>query len=176
MPPARRPHDPFTDTALRPSKASSHNLRAQASLASTASSRSRQQNLFAPSLSRRPTSGATSSFDDEVLADEDEDDLPHGMTQAGEQLPQRRQHLRHTKIRHGSPELKHSRLQKARNPSEEDFVKRRADGGYLIEIPNMARALAAHMDAPDMKEEAEDRGGSNRSTAKDPRSRATDLQ
>lgn len=167
MPTARTQHDPFTDAPLRPTTANAtslappaHNLRGQASQhslrsnASTASSRSRQQgNLFAPSLSRRPTSRATPSFDDDVLADEeDEEEL------AAAQQQQRRGGLRHARLKHGSPESKHARLQKAKQEAEVEFVVRRSDGGYLNEIAEMDAVLAQHAMAPEMRDEAEIKG------------------
>lgn len=161
MPSVRPQHDPFTDAPLRPSASlgsSSHNLRGQASqhslrsTASTANSRSRQQtNLFAPSLSRRPTSRATPSFDDDVLADETEEDELTSSQVA------RQQRQRHGKIRHGSPESKHARLQKSK-PEDVEFVKRRTDGGYQKDMSEIDAVLAEHMQEDDMKIMVDEQG------------------
>ena len=132
MPPTRQQHDPFTDAPLRPTTGnatslapSAHNLRGQASQhslrsnASTASLRSRQQGaLFAPSLSRRPTSRATPSFDDDVLADEEDEEV---LAAAAQQ--HRRGGLRQARLKHGSPESKHARLQKSKQEAEVEFVR-----------------------------------------------------
>ncbi|KAK5119986.1 hypothetical protein LTR85_007062 [Meristemomyces frigidus] len=127
MPP-RQPHDPFTDAPLRPRNIEP-SIRGQTSQqsfrsnASTASARTRQQrDLFAPSLSRRPTSRSTPRVEDEVLADHDSGE---------ETAAQRQRQIR--KIRQGSPEGKHSRV-KPRQEEEPDIVNRQADGGYLLGI------------------------------------------
>lgn len=160
--------DPFTDAPLRHPTIAPPNLRAAAaaqshhalrSNASTASSRSRQQqtNLFAPSLSRRPTSRrATPSFEEDVLADEEvEEDAAQELGTA----LQRRQ-LRHARTRHVSPEAKLARTQqKARlekeREEEAEFVIRKSDGGFLREIDGFESCLNAHLQAEEMLEEAE---------------------
>jgi hypothetical protein len=125
MPP-RQQHDPFTDAPLRPttgnpalrSQPSQHSLRSNAS---TASSRSRApRDLFAPHLSRRPTSRATPRVEDEVLADPVSDEE---LT-----VPPPRQSRR---IRQGSPE-KHSRA-RVRDGEELDIVNRQPNGSYILE-------------------------------------------
>lgn len=115
MPPARHnPHDPFTttstasNTGLR-TQASQQSLRSTASAASTSVSRTRQQQrdqLFAPALSRRPTS--RTRVEDEVLAD----------SSSEQELRSRRQRPQHK-----------SRQQQA---EEQDIVKRDAQGNYLL--------------------------------------------
>lgn len=175
MPPTRQTHtsnDPFTDAPLRHPTIAPPNLRAAAaaaaapshhalrSNASTASSRSRQQqtNLFAPSLSRKPTSRrATPSFEEDVLADEVEEDADE--LGAALQQQQRRQ-LRHARARHASPEGKLVRAQqKARlereREEEAEFVIRKSDGGFLREIDGLEGCLSAHLQAEEMVEETE---------------------
>jgi hypothetical protein len=171
MPPTRQTHthsDPFTDAPLRHPTIAPPNLRAAAaaqshhalrSNASTASSRSRQQqtNLFAPSLSRKPTSRrATPSFEEDVLADEVEEDAE----ELGAALQQQRRQLRHARARHGSPEGKLVRAQqKARlereREEEAEFVIRKSDGGFLREIEGLEGCLNAHLQAEEMVEEAD---------------------
>jgi hypothetical protein len=172
MPPTRQTHthsDPFTDAPLRHPTVAPPNLRAAAaaqshhalrSNASTASSRSRQQqtNLFAPSLSRKPTSRrATPSFEEDVLADEVEEDAE----ELGAALQQQRRQLRHARAaRHASPEGKLARAQqKARlereREEEAEFVIRKGDGGFLREIEGLDACLNAHLQAEEMVEEAD---------------------
>jgi hypothetical protein len=169
MPPTRQTHsanDPFTDAPLRHPSIAPPNLRAAASAsshhalrsnASTASSRSRQQqtNLFAPSLPRKPTSRrATPAFEEDVLADEVEEDA--------EELDaalQRRQ-VRQARARHASPESKLARAQqKARlereREEESEFVIRKPDGSFLKEVEGLEACLAAHLQAEEMVDEAE---------------------
>lgn len=115
MPPARHnPHDPFTTsstasgTGLR-TQASQQSLRSTASAASTSASRTREQQrdqLFAPSLSRRPTSHTR--VEDKVLAD----------SSSEQELRSRRPRAQHK-----------SRQQQA---EEQDIVKRDAQGNYLL--------------------------------------------
>ena len=172
--PTRQTHthsDPFTDAPLRQPTIAPPNLRAAAaaqshhalrSNASTASSRSRQQqtNLFAPSLSRKPTSRrATPSFEEDVLADEVKEDAEE--LGAALQQQQRRQ-LRHARARHASPEGKLVRAQqKARlereREEEAEFVIRKSDGGFLREMEGLEGCLNAHLQAEEMVEEAEAR-------------------
>lgn len=169
--PTRQPHtsgDPFTDAPLRHPTIAPPNLRAAAvaptnhslrSNASTASSRSRQQqtNLFAPSLSRRPTSRrATPSFEEDVLADEVEDEAE----ELGAALQQQRRQVRYARARHASPESKLARAQqKARlereREEEADFVIRKSDGNFLREVDGLEACLSAHLQAEEMVEEAE---------------------
>ncbi|KAM0719395.1 hypothetical protein Q7P37_005300 [Cladosporium fusiforme] len=172
MPPTRHTSsDPFTDQPLRHPTIAPPNLRAAAAAqshhalrsgASTASSRSRQQqqpqaNLFAPNLSRKPTSRrATPSYEDEVLADNDGDDA-EGEPGAPSQ-PARR--LRHARARHGSPEGKlvraqqRARLERERE-EEADFVVRKGDGSFLNEIEGLDACLSAHLQAEEVVDEAE---------------------
>lgn len=170
MPPTRQTAtDPFTDAPLRHPTVAPPNLRSAAaatshhvlrSNASTASSRSRQQqtNLFAPALSRKPTSRrATPSLDDEVLADENIEDA-EDLDAVAQQQQQRR--LRHARAKHGSPEGKLVRAQqKARlereREEESDFVIRKSDGGFLREIEGLDGCLGAHLEAEEMVDEAE---------------------
>jgi hypothetical protein len=169
MPPTRQTHaanDPFTDAPLRHPTIAPPNLRAAASAshhalrsnASTASSRSRQQqtNLFAPSQSRKPTSRrATPAFEEDVLADEVEEDAAEELDAA----LQRRQ-VRHARARHASPESKLARAQqKARlereREEESDFVIRKADGSFWRELEGLEGCLAVHLQAEEMVDEAE---------------------
>ena len=160
MPPTRQHHDPFTDAPLRPTTSNSNALNAQPSLrshtsqhslrsnASTASNRPRQQrdNLFAPSLSRRPTSRATPRVEDEVLAD----------SESEQDLAARQRQLR--RIRHGSPEGKHSRL-KAKQEEELDFVNRQPDGSYLLGVAGFGETVAVpQMSVPKSEEELDQAG------------------
>ncbi|KAM0699875.1 hypothetical protein Q7P36_000086 [Cladosporium allicinum] len=171
MPPTRQTHaanDPFTDAPLRHPTIAPPNLRAAASAsashhalrsnASTASSRSRQQqiNLFAPAQPRKPTSRrATPAFEEDVLADEVEEDA--------EELDaalQRRQVRQARAVRHVSPESKLARAQqKARlekeREEESEFVIRKADGTFWREIEGLEGCLSAHLQAEEMVEEAE---------------------
>ncbi|KAK5167355.1 uncharacterized protein LTR77_007054 [Saxophila tyrrhenica] len=139
MPPSRQPADPFSSQPpLQPTTSNSTSLRSQTSQhslrsnASSASTRPRQpNNLFAPSLSRRPTSRATPRVDDEVLADSDsEQDLP---------VQTRQRQLRRT--RHGSPEGKQNR-QKPKQEDELEFVNRQPDGSYLLGVSGYGEATA----------------------------------
>lgn len=174
MPPTRQTHaanDPFTDAPLRHPTIAPPNLRAAASAsaaasshhalrsnASTASSRSRQQqtNLFAPSQPRKPTSRrATPAFEEDVLADEVEEDDAEELDAA----LQRRQ-VRQARARHGSPESKLARAQqKARlekeREEESEFVIRKADGSFWREIEGLEGCLTMHLQAEEMVDEAE---------------------
>jgi len=170
MPPTRQTHaanDPFTDAPLRHPTVAPPNLRAAASAAShhalrsnasTASSRSRQQqtNLFAPSLSRKPTSRrATPAFEEDVLADEVEEEAAEELDAA----LQRRQ-VRQARARHASPESKLARAQqKARlereREEESEFVIRKSDGSFLREVEGLEGCLGLHLQAEEMVEEAE---------------------
>ena len=171
MPPTRQTHaanDPFTDAPLRHPTIAPPNLRAAASAsashhalrsnASTASSRSRQQqtNLFAPAQPRKPTSRrATPAFEEDVLADEVEEDA--------EELDaalQRRQVRQARAVRHASPESKLARArQKAQlereREEEAEFVIRKGDGGFLREVEGLEGCLNAHLQAEEMVEEAD---------------------
>lgn len=159
MPPTRQSHDPFIDAPLRPttsnatSLATSSTLRSQTSqqslrsTASGASTRTAQPRGFlAPSHSRRPASRATPRVEDEVLADSDsEQDL------AGLQRQLRR-------IRHGSPEGKHSRL-KAKQDEEQDFVNRQPDGSYLLGVAGFGETVAVpQMNIPKTEDELDQAG------------------
>ena len=160
MPASRHPQDPFTDAPLRPTTSNATSLAANPSLrnqtsqhslrsnASTASSRTRQQrDLFAPSLSRRPTSRATPRVEDEVLADSDsEQDL----------ALQRQRQLRRTRL--GSPEGKHSRL-KPKQDEEQDFVNRRSDGSYLLGVTGFGESVAVPQMSFSKTEEELDQAG-----------------
>ena len=160
MPPTRQPHDPFTDAPLRPTTSNATSLAASSSLrsqtsqhslrsnASAASTRPRQQrDLFAPALSRRPTSRATPRVEDGVLVDSDsEQDL----------AAQRQRHLR--RFGHGSPEGKHSRL-KAKQDEDQDFVNRRPDGSYLLGVAGLGETVAVpQMSMPKTEEELDQAG------------------
>lgn len=172
MPSTRHtPGDPFTEAPLRHPTVAPPNLRAAAAAqshhalrsgASTASSRSRQQpqqqaNLFAPSLSRKPTSRrATPSYEDDVLADDDGDDAEEPAGAASQ--PARR--LRHARARHGSPEGKLVRAQqKARlereREEETEFVLRKSDGSFLNEIEGLDACLNEHLQAEEVVDEEE---------------------
>ena len=159
MPSSRQPHDPFTDAPLRPTTSNATSLGTQSPLrdqtsqhslrsnASAASARPRQQrDLFAPSLSRRPTSRATPRVEDEVLADSDSEN----------DLATRQRQLR--RIRHGSPEGKHSRL-KTKQDEEQDFVNRQADGSYLLGVAGFGETVAVpQMTVPKTEEELDQAG------------------
>lgn len=110
-----------------------------------------QRDLFAPTLSRRPTSRATPRVEDEVLADSDsENDLA---------LQQRERQLR--KIRHDSPEGRHSR-QKVKQDEELDFVNRQADGSYLLGVAGFGETVAVpQMIVPKTEEEVDQAGKSD---------------
>ena len=160
MPPSRQPHDPFTDAPLRPTTSNATSLSTQPSLrnqtsqnslrsnASAASNRARQhQGLFAPSLSKRPTSRTTPRVEDEVLAD----------SESEQDLAARQRQLR--RIRHGSPEGKHSRL-KAKQDEEQDFVNRQPDGSYLLGVASFGNETVAvpQMSIPQSEEELDQLG------------------
>ena len=158
MPPSRQ-NDPFTDAPLRPTTSNATSLAPNPSLrtqtsqhslrsnASTASTRTRQpRDLFAPSLSRRPTGRTTPRVEDEVLADSDSE----------QDLAARQRQMRRT--RHGSPEGKHSRL-KAKQDEEQDFVNRRPDGSYILGVAGFGETVAVpHIVAPETEEELEQAG------------------
>ena len=154
MPP-RQAQDPFTDAPLRPNNNAP--LRAQQGMrptASTASARPRQQrDLFAPALSRRPTSRSTPRVEDEVLADPDSEE---------EMAGQRQKHIR--RIRQGSPEGKYSRL-KPQQEEEPDIVNRQPDGSYLLDVSASNEAITQHMFAPELQA-ARDAAGRLRSSVR----------
>ena len=60
------------------------------------------------------------------------------------------------RVRHGSPEGKHSRL-KAKE--EQDFVNRQPDGSYLLGISGFGEAMAIPMMAVPKSEEELDQAG-----------------
>ncbi|KAK3116615.1 hypothetical protein LTR53_002849 [Teratosphaeriaceae sp. CCFEE 6253] len=145
MPP-RQPLDPFTEGPARPN-ASSQVLRAQPSQqslrsdTSAASSRARQpRDLFAPALSRRPTSRATPVVTDEILADPDSDE---------EQAAHRQRQMR--KTRQVSPEGKQGR-RRVRQSDELDIVNRKPNGEYLLDV---SEAWLPQANAPELVEERE---------------------
>ncbi|TKA69916.1 hypothetical protein B0A55_07638 [Friedmanniomyces simplex] len=149
--PARQPPDPFTDASLRPTTANPalHGQTSQQSLrsdASSASSRTRQQrDLFAPALSRRPTSRThPRAAGGEVLADPADSE---------EEQRQAR------KPRPGSPpsELRHGRRPRARQEEEDwEMVNRRPNGEYLLDVSGSNEALESEMCAPEMLAEKEE--------------------
>lgn len=139
MPPARHiPHDPFTTTSTTSStglrtQASQQSLRSTASAASTSASRTRQQQrdqLFAPSLSRRPNS--RTRVEDEVLAD----------SSSEQELRSRRQRPQHK-----------SRQQQA---EEQDIVKRDAQGNYLLGGSDLGLGGAVPVVKPLMQEDEDE--------------------
>ncbi|KAK4570012.1 hypothetical protein LTR86_002982 [Recurvomyces mirabilis] len=148
MPPTRQPpHDPFTDAPLRPttgnpsfrSQTSQSSLRSNASNAS-ARPRPPQQtrDLFAPALSRRPTSRTTPRVEDDVLADPDSEEEIAVMQRQRQR--QARDGLR--TVRQGSPEKGgaqyHGRRGAARREEEDvDIVNRQADGNYMLDVSGM---------------------------------------
>lgn len=169
MPPARQPHDPFTDAPLRPTTSNATNpaLRSQTSQqsirsnASAASSRTRGptgSTLFAPALSRRPNSRSTPRVDDGsgILADSDSEIE----NEPSVQRPQRQ--LR--RVRHGSPEAKGAGLGRAgkgkvKQEEEVDFVNRRPDGSYLLGVQGVGETLAVpQVTVPKTEEEIEQEG------------------
>lgn len=120
MPSSRSQHDPFTTT----SNAAGPSLRTNASAAST---RTRQQ-LFAPSLSRRPTTSRTTPrVEDDVLPDSDSE-------QENVTTPRQRQPVR--RLRHASPGDRHGRFKPKQQPQaqaeELEIVNRQPDGSYLL--------------------------------------------
>lgn len=139
MPPNRAQHDPFTTT----SNAAGPSLRTNASAAST---RTRQQ-LFAPSLSRRPTSRTTPRVDDDVLPDSDSEQ---------ENATAQRQRRQVRRIRHGSPEGRHGRTKPKQQPQaqieELDIVNRQPDGSYLLGGPTMGILAAPTVFGQDVAE------------------------
>ncbi|KAK0264810.1 hypothetical protein LTR91_000005 [Friedmanniomyces endolithicus] len=152
MPP-RPPHDPFTTTALRPTTVNPA-LRAQTSQqslrseTSTTSSRTRQQprDLFAPTLSRRPTSRANPRVAaDDVLAD------PADSEEEARQA-------RKTRLGSPPPELKYSRRRGRAAAQEEDgeIVVRRANGEFLLDGSKADEALEGEMGAPELVAEREE--------------------
>ncbi|KAK4501301.1 hypothetical protein PRZ48_007108 [Zasmidium cellare] len=112
MPPRHTPHDPFVTTTTNPglrTQPSTTSLRSTASAASTSHSRTRQpqrDQLFAPSLSRRPTS--RTRVEDEVLADSSSE------------------HERRSR----RPRPQHKSRQQV--VEEQEIVKRDAQGNYLL--------------------------------------------
>ncbi|WPG98144.1 Hypothetical protein R9X50_00093000 [Acrodontium crateriforme] len=122
----RQPLDPFVEGPLQSHTSALRTQPSQQSLrsnASTASTRTRQQrDLFAPTLSRRPTSRTTRHVDDGVLADPAD----------SEEEPTAAQRQRR-RLRHGSPEAKTGRVKsKFVEVAEEEFVIRQADGCFLL--------------------------------------------
>ncbi|SMR59816.1 unnamed protein product [Zymoseptoria tritici ST99CH_3D1] len=131
------PHDPFTTTSTTAGLSSGPSLRPQPanpslrSTATAASTRTRQgRDLFAPTLSRRPTTRGTPRLDDDVLPDsESEQELGVASRQ--------RQQLR--RIRQGSPESRPTRSKpKPQQPVEDlDIVNRQQDGSYILGGPGL---------------------------------------
>lgn len=124
MPPQPPLHDPFNpsvplERSLR-GQASQQSLRSNTSTTSGRHATRRlrpprsAENLFASTLSRRPTGRATPRIEDEVLADPSapEDGLPH----------ERR------RVRHGSPVKS-----KQDDPLGGEIVNRRENGSYFLE-------------------------------------------
>ncbi len=144
MPRPHHPTDPFTTAPLQPTTSNSTSLRTQSSQhslrsnASTASTRPRpQNNLFAPALSRRPTSRATPRVDDEVLADSESETEQHPAA-SSRQRPLRR-------LRNGSPSISGAgkqRPQKVKQEDEVEFVNRRADGSFLLGVSGFGQETA----------------------------------
>lgn len=121
MPPIRQPgeHREFLRDARQGRPASQHSLRSNAT---AAPSRVRtQRDLFAPSLSRRPTTSATPHIQAEVLADSGSSDE--------DTVDLRQRQLR--RIRHGSPAGKISKSIEGA-VEEQDIVNRQPDGNYLL--------------------------------------------
>ena len=150
--PIRPAHDPFTEAALRPTTGNPA-LRGQTSQqslrphASTTTSRTRQRDLFAPSLSRRPTSRTTPRVEDGVLADPDSE---------GETVDLRQRHVMR-RVRQGSPEVKQSRA-KPKQEEELDIVNRQANGGYLLGISASSEETALQQVSEEMQMEQEAAG------------------
>lgn len=153
--PSARP-DPFTTSSNAASHPASRSLRAQpsqqslSSNASAASTRTRQQReLFAPALSRRPTSRTTPRVADEVLADSDEEN------QEREPIVHRpRQALR--RVRHRSPEGRLARARPKQQVEEADIVNRDATGNFLMKAPHGSKT-------PEWEETAEEHEANNMS-------------
>ena len=88
----------------------------------------------------------TPRVEDEVLADSDSE----------QDLAARQRQLR--RIRHGSPEGKHSRL-KAKQDEEQDFVNRQPDGSYLLGVASFGESVAVpQMSIPKSEEELDQAG------------------
>ena len=153
MPP-RNQHDPFTDAPLRPTTSNATTLSTQPSLrsqtsqhslrsnASTASSRQRQQrDLFAPALSRRPTSRATPRIESDGVADVYADADSEGDLTAD---------LRRLNLK-----------SKGDEDGGMDFVNRRPDGSFLLGVSGFGETVAVPQVLPpksaeEMEQEGED--------------------
>lgn len=174
MPPRHRP-DPFTDHPLRPPPTTNPALRAHSSQstrsnASTASTRTRQphqrdntNNLFAPALSRRPTSRNTPRLEDEVLADPDSEDDGHSTAAAAAAQPQkpaRRTQPTATiaESRYAGGKLKANGKKEEPEVEEAEIVNRQPDGAYLVGESAGQAALAQHLLAPELEAERQAAG------------------
>ncbi|KAK1067486.1 hypothetical protein LTR74_006347 [Friedmanniomyces endolithicus] len=107
---------------------------------------SQQRDLFAPALSRRPTSRANPRTAGDVLADPADSE---------EEVRQSRK----TRLGSPPPELKYSRRRaRAAAAAEEDveIVVRRANGEYLLDVSAANEALEGEMGAPEMVAEREE--------------------
>ena len=148
MPPTRQHHDPFTDAPLRPTtgnpsfrtQTSQSSLRSNISNASARPRQPQSRDLFAPALSRRPTSKTTPRVEDDVLADPDSDeDIAV--------VPRQRQARGALRTgRHGSPEKgpqHHGRARGVARREEEDIdiVNRQADGNYMLDVSGINEGL-----------------------------------
>lgn len=148
-------NDPFTGPPLQPttsntlrSQTSQHSLGSNTSAAST---RPRQGgNLFAPSLSRRPTSRAMPRVEGEILADSDSEHNTSAQQHRQRQL---------RRVRHSSPETKHSRVKPKQQDEEQDFVNRQPDGGFLLGLAQFGEVVAVpQVLTPKTEEEIDQEG------------------
>ncbi|KAK5706813.1 hypothetical protein LTR97_001805 [Elasticomyces elasticus] len=123
-----RLHEPSTSTA-----------QTQRGLLQDTSRTRTTRDLFAPSLSRRPTSRATAKSNDKILVDHESEEE--------EQRP-----------RHVSPELKHGRRRARQHHDEElSMVNCKPSGDYLLSNDMMVLdALEEHMNAPDILKEQDE--------------------
>ncbi|CZT21236.1 uncharacterized protein RCC_07099 [Ramularia collo-cygni] len=123
MPPSKSHADPFTTTSNGPPLRKTN--------ASAASTRTRQQ-LFAPTLSRRPTSRTTPRIDDDVLPDSNSEQ---------ENSTRQRRHAR--RLRGGSPvEGRGGRARSKQQVEELEIVNRQPDGTYLLDGMSMGLLAA----------------------------------
>ena len=106
---------------------------------------SQQRDLFAPALSRRPTSRANPRTAGDVLADPADSE---------EEVRQSRK----TRLGSPPPELKYSRRRGRAAAQEEDgeIVVRRAKGEFLLDGSKADEALEGEMGAPELVAEREE--------------------
>lgn len=153
MPPLSRvPHEASTTTTSAPclrAQASQSSIRSNATATSARTTRQQGNDLFAPTLSRRPTGRARA--EDDVLADS-------GSEQETAVTHRPRPHAR--RVRHGTPEARHTRQRPRPQLEEQDIVNRQADGNYLLGAVSLHAPVSAQLFGQQAHEEEDQNEGS----------------